>query len=111
MNAMPAALDKSHDAQRRSWVASANEPAGDFPLQYLPLGMFTVDGEAAHGTARAGIAIGDQILDLNAAVAAGLLSDAAARAVAATADGTLNGLMAQGREASGALRLAVSDLL
>lgn len=111
MTFTPAALDRSHDARRRSWVASANDPASDFPLQNLPLGMFTAKGETAHATARAGIAIGDQILDLNAAVAEGLLPGAAARSVAATADGTLNGLMALGHEASGALRLAVSDLL
>lgn len=111
MNITPAALDQTHDAQRRSWVASANETEGDFPLQNLPLGMFTVEREAARATARAGIAIGDQILDLQAAVAEGLLNGAAARSVAATADGTLNGLMALGHEASGALRLAVSDLL
>ena len=52
-------LDTTHDAARRSWVASANGHA-DFPLQNLPLGIFTPPGET---TPRGGVAIGDHILD------------------------------------------------
>ena len=29
-------LDHTHDAAALSWVASANDPATDFPLQNLP---------------------------------------------------------------------------
>lgn len=46
----------------RSWVASANGHT-DFPLQNLPLGVFSINGSAP----RAGVAIGDSILDLQAA--------------------------------------------
>ncbi len=42
-----------------SWVASANDPQTDFPLNNLPYGVF----DAGQG-ARMGVAIGDQILDL-----------------------------------------------
>ena len=35
-----ARLDDTHDPQRRSWVASANGHP-DFPIQNLPLGIFT----------------------------------------------------------------------
>jgi len=41
-------LDRTHDASRRSWVASANGHA-DFPLQNLPLGVFTPQGGAKRG--------------------------------------------------------------
>jgi fumarylacetoacetase len=98
----------THDASRRSWVDSANAPGTDFPIQNLPLGVFRTDGTPA----RAGIAIGDQILDLAATLEAGLLTGAAAEAArAATAGPTLNPLMAMGNTASSALRAAVSDLL
>lgn len=43
----------------RSWVASANGHA-DFPLQNLPLGIFSRAGLSP----RCGVAIGDSILGL-----------------------------------------------
>ena len=63
--AMHAATDATHDPQLRSWVASANQPGGDFPIQNLPFGRFRV-AESGR-TLRIGVAIGDQILDLQAA--------------------------------------------
>ena len=62
-------LDATHDPRRRSWVASA-QLGGDFPIQNLPLGIFSCHGDA---TRRFGIAIGDEILDVTSAVEAGLL--------------------------------------
>jgi fumarylacetoacetase len=47
-------IDHTHDPNRRSFVASANGHA-DFPIQNLPLGLFS----RADGEARAGVAIGD----------------------------------------------------
>jgi len=96
--------DHTHDPERRAWVASANIADGDFPIQNLPLGVFSRGG----GAPRGGVAIGDQVLDLRAAREAGLLSGEAAEAAAGP---TLNPLMAMGRPASRALRAAVSDLL
>ena len=53
----------------KSWVASANQPDTDFPLENLPYGVFR------HGqSTRIGVAIGDQILDLHACAQQGLLS-------------------------------------
>ncbi len=52
-----------------SWIATANDPAIDFPIQNLPYGVF-LHADRQH----IGVAIGDQILDLNACVHAGLLS-------------------------------------
>ena len=58
-------LDDTHDPDLRSWVASANDPATDFPLQNLPFGRFRAGGP--HAPLRIGVAIGDQVLDLQAA--------------------------------------------
>lgn len=58
---MTAPLDSTHDAHLQSWVASANHPASDFPIQNLPFGRFQL-----HGDWRIGVAIGDQVLDLRA---------------------------------------------
>lgn len=53
----------------QSWVASANSPDTDFPLNNLPYGVFST-GDAAP---RCGVAIGDSILDCMAAELAGLV--------------------------------------
>lgn len=52
------------DPALRSWVDSANDPACDFPIQNLPFGRFRRDeGEEL----RIGVAIGDRVVDLEAA--------------------------------------------
>jgi fumarylacetoacetase len=53
----------------RSWVATANDPACDFPLNNLPYGVF----DPGDGDPRCGVAIGDQVLDLRAVADMGLL--------------------------------------
>lgn len=102
-----AALNDTHDPARRSWVESANAPDTDFPIQNLPLGIFRHGSE----TARGGMAIGDQILEIGAALDAGLFSGNAGDAARAARGPTLNPLMALGNGAASALRGAVSDLL
>jgi fumarylacetoacetase len=62
---MTTALNATHDPKLRSWVASANEPGCDFPIQNLPFGRFRTAGSSE--TFRIGVAIGDQVLDLKAA--------------------------------------------
>jgi fumarylacetoacetase len=39
-----AALNHTHDPAARSWLASANAPGCDFPIQNLPLAVFTRAG-------------------------------------------------------------------
>ncbi|MCB2251335.1 fumarylacetoacetase [Pseudomonas chlororaphis] len=90
----------------RSWVASANEHP-DFPLQNLPLGVFSVAG----GAPRSGVAIGEHILDLEAALDAGLFEGQAKAAVQATRGGQLNAFFALGRPARVALRERFLELL
>ncbi len=58
---MTIALDDTHDPALASWVDAANDPASDFPIQNLPFGRFRRAGEARY---RLGVAIGDQIVDL-----------------------------------------------
>jgi fumarylacetoacetase len=55
--------DATHDPALVSWVDSANDPTGDFPIQNLPFGRFR---EAA-GVWCIGVAIGDEVLGLRAA--------------------------------------------
>lgn len=55
-----------NDPALRSWVSSANDDDTDFPIQNLPYGV--VDGSAA-------VRIGDSVLVLHDALAAGLFSE------------------------------------
>ncbi|MEY2948739.1 MAG: hypothetical protein RL084_2136 [Pseudomonadota bacterium] len=56
-------VDATHNPALESWVESANNPATDFPLQNLPYGRFRLKQDADW---RIGVAIGDQVLDLQA---------------------------------------------
>lgn len=53
----------------RSWLASANAPDCPFPLNNLPCGVFSREGEEP----RCGVAIGDRVLDVAGLEEAGLL--------------------------------------
>jgi fumarylacetoacetase len=99
-------IDETHAPGRRSWVASANHHV-DFPIQNLPLGVFTPPG----GGARGGVAIGEDIFDLAAALELGLFDGRAAQAAQAASDAALNALLALGREARLALRHRVVEIL
>jgi fumarylacetoacetase len=84
-------IDETHDPALASWVEAANDPATDFPIQNLPFGRFR---RAPSAPWRIGLAIGDQVLDLQAA---GLIP---------TQD--MNALMGEGAERRRAIRLAAS---
>jgi fumarylacetoacetase len=108
------ALNETHEPRLTSWVATANAPETDFPIQNLPLGVFRRVGSSE--AYRGGVAIGDQILDLAAALKAGafrsdVVGPAAAAAALAATHPLLNEFMAAGPEASSALRLALSRAL
>ena len=102
-----ARLDETHDPKRQSWVASANGHA-DFPIQNLPLGVFSRPGSSER---RGGVAIGEMILDLAAAAEAGLFAGAAREAAEATSSGSLNDLFALGVAPRQAVRMRVSEIL
>jgi fumarylacetoacetase len=102
-------LNATHDPQLTSWVAAANAPGTDFPIQNLPFGSFRRAGSEERF--RGGVAIGDQVLDLAALQESGLLAGQAAPALAAASAPVLNGLMGLGPEACSALRAALSAAL
>jgi fumarylacetoacetase len=98
------AIDRTHAADASSWVEGADgHPA--FPVQNLPLGLFS-DGDSGP---RAGIAIGDFVVDLAGAVDNGLLPGL--DYLADMSRERLNELLALGREVRVALRHALFDLL
>ncbi|HET7458435.1 MAG TPA: fumarylacetoacetase, partial [Gemmatimonadaceae bacterium] len=97
----------THDPALRSWLPSANAPGADFPIQNLPLGVFRRRGSGE--APRVGVAIGDQVLDVTAAVRARLLRGVGADACAGAT--SLNALMALGNGAASDLRAATSALL
>jgi fumarylacetoacetase len=87
----------------KSWIESANDPASDFPIQNLPFGIFS---DAVRAQPRAGVAIGDWIVDLAALERANLLD----------AQGTfdkprLYDFISLGRETWRDVRIALSALL
>ena len=98
--------DHTHDPSLQSWVASANGHP-DFPIQNLPLGVFS----PLAGAPRGGIAIGDMILDLRALHEAALLDEEAQAAAHACIGPSLNPFLALGAVPRAALRDAVSALL
>ncbi|MDG5487764.1 fumarylacetoacetase [Sphingomonas sp. BGYR3] len=98
-------IDHTHDPAAVCWVESAAGHA-DFPVQNLPLGIFSLAGGSAP---RGGTAIGDAVLDL-VAIAPLLEADVAA-AVKTTAGGTLNALAAAGPDVLRRLRHGLFALL
>ena len=70
---MVRAIDFTHDPAARSWLASANAPGTDFPIQNLPFGVFRRAGTQEPW--RGGVALGDQVVDLAALAAGGRLDE------------------------------------
>lgn len=89
-----------------SWIASANQHA-DFPLQNLPLGVFSPVG----GEPRGGVAIGELIFDLKAAVAHDLFSGEAAEAAVLAGGDSLNAFFALPATIRSAFRRQLTELL
>ena len=103
------AINETHDPQLRSWVESANDGRTDFPIQNLPFAVFRRQG--SREAWRGGVAIGDQIVDMAAAVAAGVFSGEALAPAHAAAESTLNNLMQMGHQPASTLRKALSKAL
>jgi fumarylacetoacetase len=101
-------LDRTHDGAARSWVAAANEPATDFPVQNLPFGVFRRSTTEAF---RAGVAIGDRIVDLAAPAALAVLRRTSPSALSAASESNLNALAALEPDVLTALRREFFDLL
>lgn len=94
----------TNDPSLRSWVNVS--PASDFPIQNLPFGIFKTETRSP----RAGVAIGDQILDLPALAYLGFL-DALEIDRAVFEMPTLNAFIALGQPKWRAVRERISHLL
>lgn len=102
-------LDKTHDPQTVSWVASANIEGTDFPIQNLPFGVFRRKG--GEDAPRVGVAIGEDVLDVAACVGAVEFREPAAAAARACDEPTLNRLLETGPDGWTALRRRLHALL
>jgi fumarylacetoacetase len=100
-------IDRTHDPALKSFIASANVPGCEFPIQNLPYVAFR--RRSATGEPRIGVAIGDDLLDI--AAVGDLLDGAAGHAAAACAAPQLNDLMRLGPTYWAALRCELSHLL
>jgi fumarylacetoacetase len=93
--------DDTHDPSLVSWVDSA-APGSDFPIQNLPLGVFSVGNRRRHAC----VAIGDFVLDLTEL--ADLLDEEWRGDLSQP---VLNAWLARGPEAQSALRERLQELL
>ena len=99
-------VNHTHSPELKSWVDSANQPDSDFPIQNLPFGIFRRKGTAEQF--RAGIAIGDQILDMQAAHAAAAFDTTLDASLKTLSLPKLNAFMGLGQGTWSAVRNAVS---
>jgi fumarylacetoacetase len=101
-------MNETHDPAATSWVESANGDT-DFPLQNLPFGVFRrlLTSEPL----RAGVAIGDQLLDLGACAEQGLLDRCGHDLRARCVQPVLNDLIALEPQRSSYLRLNLHRML
>jgi fumarylacetoacetase len=93
----------ANDPSLKSWVESANDDNCDFPIQNLPFGRFST----AHRDISAGVAIGNQILDLKVVEDEGLLPESKGTFTTSS----LNDFMALGNSTWSATRQEISNLL
>ncbi len=107
----PAATKRAatRDPDLRSWVESADDPGGDFPIQNLPLGVFRRGG--SREAPRIGTAIGDQVLDVAACVEARIMEGIGPETACALCASSLNPFLAQGPSSWSAARAALAALL
>jgi fumarylacetoacetase len=97
-------MSKANDPKLKSWVDV--KPGSDFPIQNLPFGIF----KTLARNARAGVAIGEYILDLSELANAGLF-DSIKFDKKVLEQKTLNDFIALGKPITNAVRERVSDLL
>jgi fumarylacetoacetase len=89
---MNSRLNETHDSQAKSWVKSANVDGTVFPIQNLPFGLYRLVQDD-DGSSRIGVAIGDSVLDLRAAIEADLLGPVSKEIRTACQSPLLNELM------------------
>lgn len=114
---MTSKLNETHDPQAKSWVKSANADDTPFPIQNLPFGVYRVaedrpaEDRPADDRPRIGVAIGDSVLDLHAAMEAKLLDPVSSEIRTACQSPLLNELMSLAPEHWSELRSRLFRLL
>lgn len=98
-------MSKANNPNLKSWLEV--KPGSDFPIQNLPFGIF----RTAEKTERAGVAIGDYILDLLVIAESGLLDGIPWPFKAVFSEKTLNNFIALGKHTTREVRERISDLL
>lgn len=93
-----------------SWVASANIPNSDFPIENLPYGTFSLKNDSS-ATKRIGVAIGDQVLDLSLVAKLPSLRSDVKSSLEVIAKGELNAFMSLPTSAHQAFRTFLIELL
>ena len=95
---------KANNPNLKSWI---NVPENsDFPIQNLPFGIFSLEGD----TPRVGVAIGEQIIDLKSLFELGYLEEVPFELADFDA-AVLNPMLLRGKEAIRSLRNRISELL
>jgi len=102
-------LNDTHDPELRSWVSSANDGDSDFPIQNLPFAIFRRSNSKEKY--RAGVAIGDYIVDIRAAHKAGVFDMELTNTVKTLYKSRLNLFMSLGPRAWSSVRAALSNAL
>ena len=82
-------LNSTHQIDRQSWVDSANGHS-DFPIQNLPFAVFK--RKDSKQSFRAGVAIGDEIVDLGQLEKAYLFNKSVQKSLKACSQDSLNQL-------------------
>mgnify|MGYP006286674523 CR=1 FL=1 len=95
-----------NDPNLTTWVNVP--PNSDFPIQNLPFGIFS---DTEYKAPRAGVAIGDQVIDLAALFEQGHLNGLGLPEDNVFAYDTLNAFMALGKQTASKVRTRVSQLL
>lgn len=94
-------------ARLRSWIRSANSAQTPFPVENLPLGVFSLSG----GVPRQGVAIGEMIVDMQALAQTDAFSHAPHLPFELFAQTSWNAFIATGPDSWHALRTALGALL
>ena len=94
---------KANNPELSSWIDVNQE--SDFPIQNLPFGVFSIKNSSA----RIGVAIGEQILDLKELFELGYLADLGFQ-LSDFDNCYLNDMMIHGKVATRKLRIRISDL-
>jgi len=97
-------MSTANNPHLKSWVEV--KPGSDFPIQNLPFGIFKTNDRSA----RVGVAIGDEILDLSVLANAGLFKEISF-ATRTFSNNTLNEFISLGKNVTNTIRNRVCVLL